>query len=211
MLVLVLAWSGVALQTQAPGTPAALRARVDALAGELHQKAIDTRRDIHRYPELGFQEKRTSALVADRLRALKFDEVRTGVGVTGVLGVLKGGRPGPVVAVRADMDALPVPELIDVPYKSTVPNVKHACGHDGHTAMALGVAEIFSRLRADLPGTVVFLFQPAEESDPAGGRTGALRVLDDWPLVSPTPEVIFGQHVQPLLRVGRSTPGSPPS
>jgi amidohydrolase len=188
---------------QAPATPAALRARIDATASEIHAAVIEIRRDIHRNPELGFREKRTAALVAARLRALKFDDVRTGVGITGVVGVLKGGRPGPVVAVRADMDALPVPELIDVPYKSLVPNVKHACGHDGHTAMALGVAEIFSRLRADLPGTVVFLFQPAEEGDPDGGPSGAQRVLDDWPLQDPTPTAIFGLHVQPELRVGQ--------
>jgi amidohydrolase len=184
-------------------TPAALRSRIDAIASEIYPAIVAIRRDIHRYPELGFREKRTAGLVADKLRALKFDEVRTGVGVTGVVGVLKGGRPGPVVAIRADMDALPVPELIDVPYKSTVPNVKHACGHDGHTAIALGVAEIFSRLRAELPGTVVFLFQPAEEGDPDGGPSGAVRVLQDWPLQNPTPAVMFGLHSQPELRVGQ--------
>ncbi len=188
---------------QAPSAPAPFRAQVDAIAAEIHPAIIEIRRDLHRNPELGFRETRTAALVAARLRALKFDEVRTGVGVTGVVGVLKGGRPGPVVAVRADMDALPVPELIDVPYKSLVPNVKHACGHDGHTSIALGVAEIFSRLRAELPGTVVFLFQPAEEGDPAGGPTGAKRVLEDWPLRDPTPAVIFGLHVQPELTVGQ--------
>jgi amidohydrolase len=119
------------------------------------------------------------------------------------VGILKGARPGPVIAVRADIDALPVQELNEnIPYKSTVPNVKHACGHDGHTAIALGVAEIFSRMRAELGGTVVFLFQPAEEGDPDGGKTGALRVLDDWPLKDPTPVAIFGLHVQPQLRVG---------
>ena len=188
---------------QAPSTPGALRSRIDAIAAEIDPAIIVIRRDIHRNPELGFREKRTAALVADRLRALKFDDVRTGVGVTGVVGTLKGGKPGPVVAIRADMDALPVPELIDVPYKSLVPNVKHACGHDGHTAMALGVAEIFSRLRADLPGTVVFLFQPAEEGDPDGGPSGARRVLDDWPLQNPTPAAIFGLHVQPEMPVGQ--------
>jgi amidohydrolase len=195
--------SGAAVLAQAPSTPAPLRARIDAIAAEIFPAVVEVRRDIHRHPELGFREKRTAGLVADKLRALKFDEVRTGIGVTGVVGVLKGGRPGPVVAVRADMDALPVPELIDVPYKSTVPNVKHACGHDGHTSMALGVAEIFSRLRADLPGTVVFLFQPAEEGDPDGGPSGARRVLDDWPLQNPTPTAIFGLHVQPEIRVGQ--------
>ncbi len=195
--------AGATLAGQGTADMAAQRSRIDALATELHPAIIAIRRDIHRNPELGFREKRTAALVADRLRALNFDEVRTGVGLTGVVGVLKGGRPGPVVAVRADMDALPLPELNDVPYKSLEPNVKHACGHDGHTAMALGVAEIFSRMRADLPGTVVFLFQPAEEGDPDGGKSGAVRVLDDWPLTNPTPSAIFGLHIMPTLRVGQ--------
>jgi amidohydrolase len=179
-----------------------LASRVESLATELHPAVIAIRRDLHQHPELGFRETRTAGIVADRLRALKFDEVRTGIGKTGVVGVLKGGRPGPVVAVRADMDALPLPELIDVPYKSQVPGVKHACGHDAHVAIALGVAEIMSRLRADLTGTVVFLFQPAEEGDPDGGPTGARRVLEDWPLTNPTPSVIFGLHVVPTLNVG---------
>jgi len=209
-LALVLLFTAVvttsaAAQSQAPAGAAlaALRSRVEALATELHPAVIEIRRDIHRNPELGFREKRTSGLIADKLRALKFDEVRTGVGVTGVVGTLKGGKPGPVVAIRADMDALPIQEVNDVPYKSTVPNVKHACGHDSHTAIALGVAEIFSRMRADLPGTVVFLFQPAEEGDPDGGKTGAVRVLEDWPLTNPTPAAIFGLHTQPALRVGQ--------
>jgi amidohydrolase len=190
-------------RAQAPaGLSPALRTRIDAIASELMSSVIATRRDLHQHPELGFRETRTSGIVADKLRALKFDEVRTGVGGTGVVGILKGSRPGPVVAIRADMDALPLPELIDVPYKSTVPNVKHACGHDGHTAMALGVAEIFSRLRADLPGTVVMLFQPAEEGDPDGGKTGALRVLDDWPFQNPAPAAIFGLHLVPMMHTG---------
>jgi len=196
---LLLLFSAFTLSAQTPS----LQTRVDAIAKELHPRAIEVRRDLHRYPELGFREKRTAGIVADKLRALKFDEVRTGVGVTGVVGVLKGAKPGPVVAVRADMDALPVQELIEVPYKSTVPNVKHACGHDMHIAVALGVAEIMSRLRADLPGTVVFLFQPAEEGDPDGGLTGARRVLEDWPLTNPTPVAIFGLHTMPALRVGQ--------
>jgi amidohydrolase len=193
-----------AARAQESAAPAAVRARIDAIAKELHPSIVEVRRDLHRNPELGFREKRTAAIVADKLRALRFDDVRTGVGVTGVVGTLKGGRPGPVVAIRADMDALPVPELNEnMPFKSTVPNVKHACGHDGHTSIALGVAEIFSRMRGELPGTVVFLFQPAEEGDPEGGKTGALRVLDDWPLKDPTPAAIFGLHVQPQLRVGQ--------
>jgi amidohydrolase len=201
LLVSAVCSSPAAAQAAIPG---ALSDRINAIAEELHPGVIEVRRDLHRNPELGFRETRTAGIVAAKLRALGFDEVRTGIGVTGVLGVLNGSRPGPVVAIRADMDALPVPELNEnMPYKSTVPNVKHACGHDGHTSIALGVAEIFSRVREDLPGTVVFLFQPAEEGDPDGGPTGALRVLDDWPLENPAPQAIFGLHVQPLLPVGQ--------
>ena len=192
----------VSLIAQTLAVPAPTRAAIDNAARELQPKIVEIRRDIHRHPELGFREKRTAALVADRLKALGY-EVQTGVGVTGVVGVLKGGRPGPVVAVRADMDALPIPELIDVPYKSTVPNVKHACGHDAHTAIALGVAEMFSRMRADIPGTIKFLFQPAEEGDPDGGRTGALRMLDDKAFENPAPAAIFGLHVMPTLEAGQ--------
>ena len=192
----------VPLIAQTLAVPAQTRTAIDTTARELQPKIVEIRRDIHRHPELGFREKRTAALVADRLKALGY-EVRTGVGVTGVVGVLKGGRPGPVVAVRADMDALPIPELIDVPYKSTVPNVKHACGHDAHTAIALGVAEMFSRMRAEIPGTIKFLFQPAEEGDPDGGRTGALRMLDDKAFENPAPAAIFGLHVMPTLEAGQ--------
>lgn len=199
LLVLSLSSSAFA---QEVSVPQAVRQRVAAQAATLAPRLVETRRDLHRHPELGFRETRTAKLIADRLRALGFDEVREQIGVTGVVGVLKGGRPGKVVAVRADMDALPIPELIDVPYKSTVPNVKHACGHDGHMAIALGVAEIFSAMRAELPGTVVFLFQPAEEGDPDGGKTGAQRMLDDDPFKGPVPTAIFGLHVLPTLQLG---------
>jgi amidohydrolase len=183
--------------------PPAIQAQIEASAKGLQGSVLATRRDLHKHPELGLREKRTAGLVAERLRQLKFDEVRTGVGVTGVVGILKGGKPGKVVGVRADMDALPIPELIDVPYKSTVPNVKHACGHDAHVAIGLGVAEIFAGLRAQIPGTVVFFFQPAEEGDPDGGRTGALRMLDDGLFSRPKPDVVFGLHVLPQIEVGR--------
>lgn len=199
--LLVLSLSSSAL-AQEVSVPQAVRQRVAAQAATLAPRLVETRRDLHRHPELGFRETRTAKLIADRLRALGFDEVREQIGVTGVVGVLKGARPGKVVAVRADMDALPIPELIDVPYKSTVPNVKHACGHDGHMAIALGVAEIFSAMRAELPGTVVFLFQPAEEGDPDGGKTGAQRMLDDDLFKGPVPTAIFGLHVLPTLQLG---------
>jgi amidohydrolase len=107
-------------------------------------------------------------VVAERLRALGFDEVRTGVAKYGIVALLKGGQPGPVVAVRADMDALPITEANDVPYKSQTPGVMHACGHDAHTAIALGVAEVLSKMRDQIHGSVKFLFQPAEEGPPAG-------------------------------------------
>jgi amidohydrolase len=201
VLVSVLALPGLAV-AQDINLPPAVRQRLATQAAALAPRLVETRRDIHRQPELGFRETRTAKLIADRLRALKFDEVREQVGVTGVVGVLKGGRPGKVVAVRADMDALPIPELIDVPYKSTVPDVKHACGHDGHMAIALGVAEIFSSMRAEIPGTVVFIFQPAEEGDPDGGKTGALRMLEAGVFAAPVPAAIFGLHVMPTLQVG---------
>jgi amidohydrolase len=201
LLILVVSWPSVA-RAQTIAVPQPLRARIDQIVTELTPAIVETRRDIHRLPELGFREKRTSELVAAKLRALKFDEVRTGIGVTGVVGILKGGKPGNVVAVRADMDALPIPELNDVPYRSTVPNVMHACGHDGHVSIALAVAEVFSRLRSEIPGTLFFLFQPAEEGDPDGGTTGALRMLEDGLFTDPMPSAIFGLHVLPQLRVG---------
>lgn len=182
--------------------PTALRQRLAAQATALVPRLVETRRDIHRHPELGFRETRTAGLIAERLRSLGFDEVRERVGVTGVVAVLKGGRPGKVVAIRADMDALPIPELIDVPYKSTVPNVKHACGHDGHVSIGLGVAEVLASMRAEIPGTVVFLFQPAEEGDPDGGLSGAQRMLDAGVFAGPVPTAVFGLHVLPTLQVG---------
>ena len=176
-----------------------LVAEIDRRAIAIAPKVTAWRHDIHQNPELSFQEVRTSKLVADHLRSLGI-EVRTGVGGNGVVGVLKGGRPGPVVALRADMDALPVAELAPVAYKSAVrttyngveTGVMHACGHDMHTAMLMGVAEILSALKADLPGTVVFLFQPAEEGPPTGG---AGPMIVDGALDNPKVDAVFGLHV----------------
>jgi amidohydrolase len=187
---------------QSLGVPAATRAKIDAMAAEIAPTIVATRRDLHQHPELGFRETRTAGIVADRLRALKFDEVRTGIGVTGVVGILKGGKPGKVVAIRADMDALPIQEAISPVYKSLVPNVNHSCGHDGHTAILLGVADVLSRMRAEIPGTVMLLFQPAEEGDPDGGKTGAIRVLEDKAFDNPKPDAIFGLHLDPQVEVG---------
>lgn len=168
-------------------------------------KVIGWRRDIHANPELGFAEVRTAKLVADHLRTLGL-EVRTGIGGTGVVGILRGGKPGPVVALRADMDALPVKEMSGLPFASTVKRmwngqetpVAHACGHDTHVAMLMGAAEVLAGLRAQIPGTVVFLFQPAEEGGPPGREAGgAVEMIKAGALNNPKPAVMFGLHVVP--------------
>jgi len=179
-----------------------LSERISAAALKLEDKVIAWRRDIHEHPELSFQETRTAALAAEHLKKLGI-EVRTGVGITGVLGILKGGKPGPVVALRADMDALPVEERVDVPFKSTakatwlgqtVP-VMHACGHDAHVAILMGVAELLAGMREEINGTVTFLFQPNEEGAYDGRPSGAQAMIDDGALADPKPSAIFGLHV----------------
>jgi amidohydrolase len=171
---------------------------------------IEMRHQIHQNPELGNREFETAALVADYLEALGL-EVQTGVAHTGVVGILRGGRPGPVVAVRADMDALPVTEDTPYPFKSTVRTtylgrevgVSHACGHDVHTAVQLGVAAVLSSMRDELPGTVKFIFQPAEEGPPPGEDGGASMMVEEDVLESPRPQAIFGLHTSPGLEVGQ--------
>ena len=190
----------------APRTP-----ELDSRVSPVMAKVVAWRRDIHEHPELGNSEVRTAKLVADALRSMGID-VREKVGKTGVVGVLKGGKPGPVVALRADMDALPVTEEVNLPFKSTVKStfngqavgVMHACGHDAHTAMLLGAAEVLAKGRAELSGTVVFIFQPAEEGPPAGETGGAPRMIAEGALENPRPEAIFGLHVWPD-EVGRIT------
>jgi len=190
--------STAAASTAAMATPdARIRAAAEALAPGL----VEVRRDIHMNPELGNRETRTGALVADRLRSLGL-EVRHPVARTGVVAVLRGGRPGRVAALRADLDALPIAERNDVPYRSRAAGVKHACGHDAHTAVVLGVAEVLAGLRDRLPGTVVFLFQPAEEGPPEGEDGGAPLMIRDGALDDPPVEAIFGLHVDPLLGTG---------
>jgi amidohydrolase len=191
--------------------------QIDQAAKAVESKVIDCRRDIHQHPELGNREFRTSKLVADRLRALGI-EVRTPVAHTGVVGVLKGGKPGRVVALRADMDALPVTEQVDVPFKSTVRTtyngqevgVMHACGHDAHVAILLGVAEVLAGMRAELPGTVVFLFQPAEEGAPEGEEGGAELMVKEHALDDPKVDAVFGLHVTSRYPAGEIAyrPGS---
>jgi amidohydrolase len=182
----------------------ALEREVDRRAPQLEAKAVAWRRDIHQHPELSNREVRTSKLVADHLRSLGI-EVRTGVAKTGVVGVLRGGRPGPVVALRADMDALPVAEEVDVPFKSTVRStyngqdvgVMHACGHDAHVAILMSVAELLAGMREQLPGTVKFLFQPAEEGAPPGEEGGAALMIKEGVLENPKVDAVFGLHVFP--------------
>lgn len=180
---------------QASGTPSA----IDRSVEEVLPQVVTWRRDFHQHPELGMQEVRTSKIVADHLRSLGL-EVQTGVGGTGVVGILKGARPGKVVGLRADMDGLPVTEQVNLPFKSTdkamwngvETGVMHACGHDNHIAILMGVATVLSRMRADLPGTVKFIFQPAEE-----GPGGAEPMVKAGVLENPKVDAVFGLHVFP--------------
>jgi len=183
--------------------------RIDDAAAKVESNVIDCRRDIHQHPELGNRETRTSKLVADKLRSLGID-VHTPIAHTGVVGLLKGGKPGRVVALRADMDALPVTEQVDVPFKSTVRTtyngqevgVMHACGHDAHVAILLGVAEVLAGMREELPGTIVFLFQPAEEGAPEGEEGGAYLMVKEGALDKPKVDAVFGLHVTSRFAVG---------
>jgi amidohydrolase len=177
--------------------------QIAAAAETLRTKLVEQRRDFHMHPELSNREERTSRIVAERLRALGLDEVKTGVGKYGVVALLKGSKPGPVVAVRADMDALPIQETIDVPYKSLTPGVKHACGHDAHTTIELGVAEVLSKMRDQISGTIKFIFQPAEEGAPQGEEGGAAFMVKEGALENPRPSVIFGLHTMPSIEAGQ--------
>ncbi len=158
-------------------------------AEALFDEMVEMRRDFHRYPELGFEETRTSGIVAERLTKLGF-EVQRGVGQTGVVGLLDGPVEGPTVMLRFDMDGLPIQEHSDVPYASRNPGVMHACGHDGHTAMGLTLAKIMAKYRNEIKGTLKFVFQPAEE-----GLGGAFAMLADGVLDNPRPDVAFAMHV----------------
>ncbi len=179
----------------------AIQSAIDRNSAAIAGKVTAWRHDIHSHPELSFQETRTAKLVADHLKALGL-EVQTGVGGNGVVGILRGGKPGPVVALRADMDALPVVELVNVPWKSTVRTtyngqdvgVMHACGHDMHVAILMGTAEVLAGMKADIPGTVKFLFQPAEEGPPTGG---AGPMIAAGAMDNPKVDAVFGLHVGP--------------
>lgn len=187
-----------------------MKRQVDQMADALEPRVIAWRRDFHQNPELSNREFKTAEKVAAHLRALGM-EVRTGVAKTGVIGILKGGKPGPVVGLRADMDALPVLERLDLPFKSRVQSeyngekvdVMHACGHDTHVAILMGVAEILSKMKAQLAGTVVFVFQPAEEGPPGDEEGGAPLMIKEGLLTDTKMEVMFGLHINSQTEVGK--------
>ena len=205
--LIVIAFLLEVLMSTAYAAPS-LDARIDDAAKRVEPAVIANRRDIHEHPELGNREVRTAKLVAERLQALGI-ETKTGVAHTGVIGILKGGKPGRVVALRADMDALPVTEQVDLPFASKVRTtyngqevgVMHACGHDAHVAILLGVAEILAGMRDQLPGTVKFLFQPAEEGAPQGEEGGAALMVKEGALDHPKVDAVFGLHVTSRFEV----------
>jgi amidohydrolase len=202
LLVLATGQSPMLAQTSPPANP--LAADADKISAEINPQVVAWRRDFHNNPELGNRETRTSKIIADELRKLGF-EVTTGVATTGVVGVLRGGRPGPVVALRSDMDALPVTEQVDLPFKSTAKamwngqetGVMHACGHDNHMAILLGTATALARMKDRLPGTVKVIFQPAEEGPPPGETGGAEQMVKESVLENPKVDAVFGLHVFP--------------
>ncbi|WP_443945831.1 amidohydrolase [Pedobacter sp. AW1-32] len=189
-----------------------LRTSVSKKADALEQKVISWRRDFHEHPELGNNEFRTAGIITKHLQSLGID-VQTGVAKTGVVGVLKGGKPGPVVALRADMDGLPVTERVDVPFASKVKTqyngqevgVMHACGHDSHVAILMGVAEVLASMKKDIQGTVKFIFQPAEEGAPEGEEGGAALMIKEGVLENPKVDAIFGLHINSQTAAGDVT------
>lgn len=209
ILILATTVSATVFAEQAPAavvpTTASIHTAIDKAAEAVLPKVVAWRRDFHANPELGNREVRTAKVVADELRALGL-EVTTGVAKTGVVALLKGAKPGPVVALRSDMDALPVTEEVDLPFKSTVTaewagkqtGVMHACGHDNHLAILLGTAHVLSGLKSQLAGSVKFIFQPAEEGPPPGEVGGAGEMVSEGVLENPKVEAIFGLHVFPF-------------
>ena len=199
LLLAALVW-GSALSGQAAAD--GMYAAIDVAAAAMEDQVVAWRRDVHEHPELSNREYRTARLVAAHLGDLEL-EVATGVSNTGVVGVLRGAKPGPVVALRADMDALPVVEQTGLPYASKVTGtylgkevgVMHACGHDNHVAILMGVASVLTGLRDELPGTVKFIFQPAEEGAPPGEESGAEQMVKEGVLENPDVDAIFALHV----------------
>lgn len=203
-IVLCVAVSSASAQT--------IQQLIDQKAKALLPKVIEWRRHIHQNPELGNREFKTMEYIAAHLRSLGL-EVKTGVAKTGVVAILKGGKPGPVVALRADIDGLPIKERVDVPYKSTVMAdylgqqvpVMHACGHDTHVAILMGTAEVLTSMKKDVTGTVKFIFQPAEEGPPGDEEGGAALMVKEGVMENPKVDAIFGLHISADTEIGKIT------
>jgi amidohydrolase len=191
-------------------TAQTLQQQIEAKAKAILPKVIEWRRHIHQNPELGNREFKTMEYIAAHLKSLGL-EVTTGVAKTGIVALLKGGKPGPVVALRADIDALPIKERVELPFKSTVMAdylgnqvpVMHACGHDSHVAMLMGTAEVLAGMKKDVPGTVKFIFQPAEEGPPGDEEGGAPLMVKEGVMENPKVDAIFGIHIDADLEVGK--------
>ncbi len=198
------------VQAHAQMDIAALRKKINEEANRIEPKCIAWRRDFHEHPELGNRETRTASIIAAHLRKLNI-ETKEGVAKTGVVGILKGGKPGPCIALRADIDALPIVERVKLPFASTQKSnyngqevgVMHACGHDTHTAMLMSVAEILAGMRSELRGTVKFIFQPAEEGPPENEEGGAPLMVKEGVMDNPKVDAVFGLHIESDIEVGR--------
>jgi amidohydrolase len=207
--IVVLALLAVSICSFAQVSPK-LQTKLDQDAAGIVPKVIEWRRHFHQYPELSNREVKTGEKIAEHLRSIGV-EVQHPVAMTGVVGLLKGGKPGPVIALRADMDALPVTERNSLPFASKEKaifngqetGVMHACGHDSHIAILMGVAEILAKNKAELRGTVKFIFQPAEEGSPAGEEGGAYLMVKEGVLENPKVDVIFGLHIQSISPIGK--------
>ncbi len=206
----ILALLGIMAGFTNPPKKSKLQTKVESLAEQVEAKTIEWRHHLHQNPELSNREFKTAEYIAAHLKSLGL-EVQTNVAKTGVVAILKGGKPGPVVALRADIDGLPVPERVDLPWKSTaigeyngnkVP-VMHACGHDTHIAILMGAAEVLTKVKSELKGTVKFIFQPAEEGAPKGEEGGAKLMVKEGVLKNPDVEAIFGLHIASGTHVGQ--------
>lgn len=214
LTICLLLFFAIAITTKPSKTK--LQKKVESLAEQQVSKVISWRHHFHEHPELSNREFKTGEYIAAHLKKLGL-EVQTKVGKTGVVGILKGGKPGPVVALRADMDALPVLERVDIPwsskeigiYNDSEVSVMHACGHDTHMAILMGTAEILSNVKSELKGTVKFIFQPAEEGAPKGEEGGAKLMIKEGVLKNPNVDVIFGLHIWAGVHIGNInyTPG----
>ena len=209
-IILLMAFMGLISSRSNGQSATALKAKIAQKAQTLESKVVAWRRDFHQNPELGNREFKTAEKVANHLKSLGM-EVQTGIGKTGVVGILRGGKPGPVVALRADMDGLPVKERVDVTFASKVVGeyngqpvgVMHACGHDTHVAILMGTAEVLASMKSDLKGTVKFIFQPAEEGAPEGEEGGAALMIKEGVLENPKVDVIFGLHINAQTEIGK--------